>query len=360
MIYQGAFRLPPNTGYAGVGLFYSQARNSLFYANAEVNVISECSVPAPLLTSDVNQLPLATVLQGPVDCTGGLLYGPNGVQGPNPQNSVNIGGVMAYGGKLYIAAYRYYDANADGQLSHIVKDSLDLSVADVHGPYPVGGYGAGSIGGYFAVIPAIWQASLNGAVLNGWTAYTIVTRTSSGPTGFAINPTHIGVDMPYAAATPLSYYPVPHGLYDYPTRIGTINTLFNATAQVGGAVVCPAPWRSVLYFGALGLGPDCYGIGGPAPTECPDIYDYTKGDHCPPYQTSVWAYDANDLTAAASGSVLPWNVLPYAQWTLNFPFPQWGKPNIIGAAFDCVGGRLFLAQIRANSEQTAIHVYTFG
>jgi hypothetical protein len=355
LVYQGAFRVPAGLGYFGAGLTFCQAHNSLFGADANNNYIAEVGpLPTPVIstTGYLGELPVAPLLQPMTDACCGLLQAIVGDAGTVPQ----IGGLLVWDdGTLRVGASRYYDANCDGKLSEI-RCALDFAHPQADGPYQVGGQGAGSIGGYYGRVPIPWQRPLGGPVLHGWTAPTIVMRTSMGPAAFAINPDEIGVVPPYAPAIPLSFYPYPNGLYDYETRIGQALPLFNSTSHVGGVVVCPAGTRSVLFVGDNGHGPCCYGDVTPT-GHCDDPYDTSKGDHTAPYYLQIWAYDALELAAVQRGTTICYDVQPYAYWVFGTPFPSWGRPAALGACDDPVTGRIFMAQKRAGGDDSVIHVY---
>ena len=68
----------------------------------------------------------------------------------------------------------------------------------------------------------------------------------------------------------------------------------------------------------------------------------------------VWAYDARDLRAVRRGRRRPWQVKPYAVWTLRLPF---GSGQIGGAAYDPKGRRIFVSQQYGDDTQPLIHVF---
>ena len=124
------------------------------------------------------------------------------------------------------------------------------------------------------------------------------------------------------------------------------------STQMGG-VVFPEGTRSVLFFGKQGLGPYCYGeavdCGDPAVTA-------RRAEHAYPYASYVWAYDAIDLAAVKSGQRQPWEVKPYAVWTLDLPF-NYPNARINGAAYDPQTGRIFVSAI-GDGSIPLIHVFT--
>jgi hypothetical protein len=366
LAYQGAFRLPladegdSGFAYGATALAFNPAHGSLFLVGHDWRqYVAEVSVPEIRQRSNVAELATASVLQPLSDVTEGKMKTLN----PGDPNAKKIGGLLPYHDKLYISAYSYYDGAATQVLSHFVS-SLDLSVkGDVTGPYRVGKEKAGFVSGYMTLVPTVWQAALGGPALTGQCCLAIVSRTSSGPAIFSVDPAEIGVKNP-TPATPLVFYPSEQPLTPWD---GT-NLYYNGSTEVRG-VVLPDGTRSVLFFGRHGLGPFCYGAGTPkedlkgkrtpdgVTKYCYDPQDDSKGTHAFPYAYYVWAYDAMDLAAVKGGHKRPWQVKPYAVWKLEFPFRA-RSVHLNGAAYDGATGRIFLVQSYADSNKPVIHVFT--
>jgi hypothetical protein len=346
LVYQGAFRLPkgPVGGssfdYGGTALAFNPVGSSLFMVGHDwQQQVAEVSVPAIRLATRVADLATASVLQPFTDATEGRMS----AVGPN---TVKVGGLLPYRGQLYLTAYLYYDGDGSQTLSHFVS-GLDLRIkGDVRGPYHVGsGSGAGLVAGYFGLVPAEWQATLGGPVLNGQCCLSVIGRTSFGPAAFTIDPSLLGRTNPLPA-TPLVYYTQANPLDDKERSV-----LFNLTTEIGG-VVFPEGTRSVLFFGRQGLGKYCYGEA----ADCSDPAVTSKGGHAFPYASYVWAYDAVDLAAVKSGKRQPWDVKPYAVWELELPF-DYPNAQIRGAAYDPQTGRIFLSAA-GDGDNPLIHVFT--
>jgi hypothetical protein len=154
----------------------------------------------------------------------------------------------------------------------------------------------------------------------------------------------VGVKNPIPGTTVL-YYPLSAPL----APVDTQNLLFNLATQMGGMAFPPGS-RSVLFIGRQGTGPYCYGIG----SDCDDPSDDSKGTHAYPYQHQVWAYDANDLLSVKTGQKRPWEIRPYATWSLD-DMDTSGGASIRSAAYDPLTGRLYIAQ--AFGDEPRIDVY---
>ncbi|MEQ1574297.1 MAG: Ig-like domain-containing protein [Vicinamibacterales bacterium] len=356
LVYQGAFRVP-NTqlgnssfGYAWKGFAFNPARNSLFMGGHDYEQqIAEIGIPGASTASSLSSLAVAPALQGFGDPTDGArsLVGGAG-------DATKIGGLLVYNGELFSSAYIYYDAGGLQQVSHF-RNGVDLTNrTDARGPFKVGSSIAGLVSGYMGLIPQAWQATLGGPALTGQCCLSIISRTSYGPSAFAFDPATLGLQATVSAA-PLVYYDANH-----PT-LGPwsgSSPLYGGSTEIGG-VVFPEGTRSVLFFGINGQGTFCYGDGSsqnPPPSgACYDPTTSDKGGHAYPYVYQVWAYDALDLAAVKAGSKQPWDVVPYAYWTLNLPYTPRGMPRIQGAAYDPATQRIWLSVVKADGDVPVVH-----
>ncbi len=364
LVYQGSFRVPAGPvgtstfDYGGTALAFNPVRGSLFMVgHAQHQQVAEIAIPNFRSATSLTDLAVANVLQPFADVAEGHLRDVE----TDTSAPVNVGGLLPYLGKLYATAFVNYDGSGLQTKSHFVANPDASVTGEVRGPYQVGTLGAGLVSGYFGLIPAAWQTALGGPVLNGQCCLNIISRTSFGPCAFVIDPSKIGVLDPVPAA-PLVYYTQDHQLG---TGYGTQSTLFNGSTQMGG-VVFPEGTRTVLFFGSQGLGPECYGIGAAdkalvgtvSPEGEPYCYDplhSAKGSHAYPYAAYVWAYDANDLVAARKGILKPWQVVPYAVWSMPLPF-DWGC-RFLGASGDPATGRIFVTTA-GDGSRPLVHVLT--
>jgi hypothetical protein len=82
-----------------------------------------------------------------------------------------------------------------------------------------------------------------------------------------------------------------------------------------------------------------------------------KGAHAYPYTYFIWAYDANDLAAVKRGEKQPWDVVPYAGWSLTLPFTGDFMQRIEGATYDPTTNRIFLTQAHGDGDLPIVHVF---
>ena len=414
LVLEGAFRVPdgvfpgPNLtpfqaprasfSFGGTSLGFNPANNSLFIVgHDQAQLVAEINIPPAFpVSATIAGLSTASLQQPFTDVTDLKMANVNTDPLNDPNISIKIGGLLPFESKLYASAYIYYDGLGSQKLSHFVSGP-DLSISnDAQGPLqvqradcdPTTGtncLGAGFFDGYFGMVPLEWRTAFGGPVINGNCCLGVISRTSYGPSLFAIDPALLGSTMPLPAK-PLAYYPTAHPLLEpglTPCLItgcapiidgwSLTSTLFNGTTEIRG-VVFPQGTRSVLFFGrhggagnspgVPGGGNFCYGpgtvdpalVGTPVPPTnvdkyCYDPEDASKGVHGYPYKYSVWAYDANDLAKVSSGQADPWSVRPYAVWSLNLPFPTIGITRLGGAAYDPATGRIYVSQFAADAGQ---------
>ncbi len=124
LVYQGAFRVPQGASdtttfnYGGTSLAVNPANNSLFMVGHVWNQLSaEIKIPSIVNTTNINSLATATIVQSFKDATEGKL---SSINPPDP-NSKKVGGQLVYNGKLYMAAYSYYDGAVTQTTSHFVR-----------------------------------------------------------------------------------------------------------------------------------------------------------------------------------------------------------------------------------------------
>jgi len=361
--YQGAFRLPAGTfggssfAYGGSVLAHNPANNSLYIVGHDhQQQVAEISIPT-IVNDSTNRgaLKTATVLQPFTEATEGKMGK------ISPGGTFKVGGLMVDQGKLYESVYAYYDATGSQADSHFVSGTNLSAAGDVRGPFRVGNAGAGFVSGWMIRIPQAYHASFGAPAITGNCCLSIITRTSWGPAAFAFNPADLGVKNPVPTA-PLLYYNSAN-----PT-LGNCNssgTPFNGSTEIHGAVF-PEGTKTILFIGRHGTGTFCYGegtgnrnlVGLPTPPGSVYCYDPTssgKGVHAYPYAYQAWAYSAYDLLAVKNGRRNPWNVKPYAIWTLDLPFPH---PSGVlgGVAYDPATKRIYVSAWNSDSERPLIHV----
>ena len=379
LTYIGAFRVPQissSTGgtfaWAASGLAYNAANNSLFMTGHDHHqFVGEFTVPTSVLTTTISELPIATLLQAPVDITEGNLsaIGVNGVVGEVPVNA-KIGGLLVESGRLLGTIYAYYESAGSATRSHFSSGLLLSTRGDFSGVYTVGTLNSGFVAGYMASIPTTMQSKLGGTMLTGQACIPIISRSSYGPSISAMNPVDLSKTVA-ATTVPLLYYPGDHPALGEYYNESMVHPIYNMTTSVRG-VVAVEGFNSVLFVGSTGMGIPEYGAGtdsfaldGKKLPNYDEYYVYdpasplTKGPHAWPYVYYMWAYNVDDLEAVALGNKKPWEILPYSHWSIQLPFivDSLNSCDIGGVAYDPGTGRIFISQLLADNNRPIIHVF---
>jgi hypothetical protein len=345
--YVGSFKLPSGTlgstygfGYAGAGgggtyaVTYNPAKKSLFIGGHPwEQKIAEVAIP-----ESFSGTPTATSLQNLTDPLEGKLGSIN----PSDPNSKVIGSAFVYSDRLYLGAFSYYDGAGTQSKSQFVRPTNLSTKGQVQGPFTIGNKYPGWVDKYAAVIPPEWQSAFGGTVLVGGSGGAINSLQSWGPSASVIIPSDIGSKNPVPATLVLGY-PIEHPLNDT-----TSGNPYWSQATVITGMAFPQGTRTILYFGKHGLGPYCYGTG----AECNDPADSSKGTHAYPYESHVWAYDANELLAVKNGQKQSWQVRPYAVWKLDSSFI-----DIQGVAYDATKQRIYVSATFEDGDRPLIRVY---
>src|SRR5947209_2963560 len=122
--------------------------------------VAEVSIPTPVGSAVVSELPVATYRQPLADPTEGHLS-------QIASDGVAIDGLLIFGGRLYGSAAIYYDALNTQTVSHYSR-SLTLAEPSFRGMYSVGDkVKTGFVSGYMSTVPLAWHASLRGPAITG-------------------------------------------------------------------------------------------------------------------------------------------------------------------------------------------------
>jgi hypothetical protein len=368
--YLGAFRVPHGDfgsgtesgfSFGGGPLGYNPANNSLFIGGtASSNIIAEISIPDPVWSEDVSDLPFATMLQGFADPTEG------GVWSQDFGDGVFLGGLLVYSGRLFGTVRTYYDVLAAQTASHYSR-SLNLAEPSATPLMQVGDptWMMGWVAGWLAAVPNEWQAALHGPAITGQCCTTIINRTSLGPSAFWWDPAQLGLQNP-VPALPLVGYPIDHptlGAWD------SSSPIYGGTTQIGGVALISGT-STALFVGSNGTGRFCYGHGtddpsldgqdaGDGSVYCYDPTNFDKGQHAFPYNMQFWADDLNDLAAVAAGTRQFYEIVPYGVWP--FDVPEGGSTVIGGVAYDPDHQLVYVSQFKGDPDgfdfRPLIHVF---
>jgi hypothetical protein len=354
----GAFRLPSGStnqtsfSYGGTALTYRGDTNTLLMIGHDwYQLAAEVSIPTPVHSAKLTDLPVATLVQPFTDVLQGHLHDIG-------TGTAKVGGLLPFHGKLIATAYLYYDGGGLQTKSHFITGLNFAALPPIAGPLAVPNAfdKAGVVAGWMGPVPTEWQTALGGDLATGQCCIPVIGRSSYGPSMTILTGDQLGGSAPLVTSTVLGYTQA-NPLGDW----GTANGLFNGTTTIGGFTFVPGT-RSVLYLGRQGT-TYCYGIGtgdqvlGSTAGYCYDPTASAKGDHGYPYITQVWAYDLNDLAAVKAGQKQPWDVKPYAIWTIPDTLPQAPQHLIGGVVYDPGTHRLYLSAEYENGAAPLIQVF---
>ena len=335
-VYVGAFKLSCTTDACAYNLtdLGSAPSGGLWVTDHVYDyAVRRIGIPAdPIPARVYADLPSAPTLEGPLT-TGGC-----------PGDATDISGVEGIGAEAASTCRDWY--NVTGEYTPAFYRRPGATIQEI-GPRTLP-FHPNKYGAYLFTLPTDWvEARALGSkiLVTGFSREAGANGGSQGPALFAFDP-----DDPTDAVDLLWYreiYPgCPYeGDCDFPGYE-------SADSWMGADWVRSARGDAVLVAGVK-AGSTCYGL----PEECGDPCRSSKGYHGYPYTGMVLFYHPDDLAASLAGIVEPWEVLPYAQWTLA---ELWSLecPDVGGLAFDEGTGRLYVAERLAGPfGQGIIHVY---
>lgn len=415
LVYRGAFRLPDegeeaqSWEYGGQALTYRPDGDpggeadgypgSLFgTGHDQFNYVSEISIPAPSLSRDVEQLNVATTLQGFSDIRGGLF---------NPLNELPRVGLQYLppqagqsSGKLYMAWGQHFQWEGEPSFtpSHAWSE-VDLSQPDTQGAWWVGDESLYRVNGYMFEIPQAWaDAYLGGARLatgryrdGGW--------SGRGPNLYAVAPWQAG--NPPAPGTRLPVQTMlGYADWEGPDE-NILDNYQDADEWEGGAWLTAGDRTAVVFVGTKGAG-DYWWYGSYSPNgdgvPCtfndpggePAYCFNADGSNCPPelarqcpgyvpesrgWWSSRWDavmlfYDPADFAAVLDGTLEPYEPQPYAVMDIdeNLFLNATIETTYIGAgdqrhyrvgemAYDRERGLLYVFELFADGAKPVVHVW---
>jgi len=333
--YLGFFNVPrPGQGsaansfdYGGMGLALGADGASLYYGGHVYNQsLGRVSIPSGFGGT-------ATLIQAPVSIPGDVGTG-----------TTELAGALVWNNRLIVTKRIPYDNFGSGS-THAVGN---LNISGFSSFYRMANLNSAQFAnGYMGVIPPEWRPRLGGPAFAGNGVMSINSLCTNGPSFFVFNPDDVGV-VTSIPSVPLMYYPLSNPL----ANPNAANDLFSRSDRYNAGIVFPSGTRSVLFIHRHGYGNPTYklddGCGG------------ISGEGGAPYRRQVTAFDANDLLAVKNGTKQPYQVQPYAFWTLPGPSescaPFGGYANgSYCLAYDQATRRIYA--VLDPGEQPRVHVW---
>lgn len=390
--YLGAFRLPEASGgssweYSGRGLTYFPQGDpggeadgfagSLFgVGHDQQQYVSEISIPAPVISKNLEELNTATTLQPFADITGGM-FGETEIPRLGIQYRPAQDGQTSP--RLHFVHGQHFQ---DFQPSHGWAE-MDLSNPRPAGPWTLGSYTNYVSSDYLFEIPAEWGQNLPGQPSLATGRFREGVWGGRGPALLAYQPPADGrLPAPGTALSNISVLLL-YGVQDPgQTDIRSDESMqmngYNADdSWWGGAWLTSGERSAVIFVGTKGLGKSWYGFANgvewaydcaeQTPPTCPPVPDWpyeSRGYWAEGYQPQILFFNPADLAAAANGLIPTWQPQPYASLDLSATFFDPNirledyKTDLAGAvAYDRERGRLYIIERLADGYQSLIHVW---
>ena len=390
LIYLGAFRLPdnPEWEYSGHGLtFYPNGDpagpddgypGSLFGVGHDHRLlVSEISIPVPVVSKKLDDLNYAETLQPFADLTGGTITEELAI----PRLGLEY--LPAQGGQTTDKLHFAWGQHIQGfEPSHGWAE-LDLLKPQPAGTWVFNGYTNYVTNDYIFEIPHEWadayapgQYLATGRAREGpWSGF--------GPALFAYAPWQDGEppapNSTLSTLTPLLLYGVQEP--GNPEIVADESMMMNGYQDSdhwwGGAWLNAGAKSAVVFVGTKALGSSWYGFANGVvweydcveqnPPTCPEYPDWpydNRGFWAEGYQAQMIFYNSADLALVARGEMQTWEPQPYATLVLDdYLFdPELNhadyKRDLVGAmAFDRVHGLVFVIERMADEYKSVIHVW---
>ncbi len=392
--YLGAFRLPDGNAesgweYSGQGLTYFAGGDSngaedgftgsLFgIGNDQKLQVSEISIPAPIISRNLDDLNTATTLQGFTDITGEMFN--LEVMDLPIADLAYLPSIDGSGtGKLHFVFGQHFQEFNPSNGWH----DLHLSSTEAAGPWIVDSYTNYVTSDYLFDIPENWAEAIAPGQRLATGRFREGGWGGGGPALFAYNPGSEAAP-PVAGTkltevTPLLLYGVQEpGM----TEIVSNETMWMNGYQLadhwsGGAWLSAGNKGAVIFVGTKALGQSWYGFANGVtwaydcadhtPPTCPEVPEWpyeNRGYWAEDYQAQIIFFNPAELAAVARGDIQTWEPQPYATLVLDdYLFnpeinPGEYKRDLVGAvAFDREHGRLYVVERLADGYKSVIHVW---
>ncbi len=391
--YRGVFLLPNDSQnssweYSGYAMTYYPNGDpggkddgfpgSLFAVGHDHHqMVSEISIPVPVISSDPSKLNRATTLQDFSDINSGV-FGELEIPRAGICYLPPLGNQTS--GKLHFTWGQHFQFE---QVPSHGWAELDLEKPSLSGPWLIGDYPNYVLNDYLFEIPESWSNQHAPGLRLATGRFRDGVWSGLGPALFAIAPWEEG--NPPRAGTRLEkvvplllYGEVRPGHPEIDVSAGhRMNDFSEADEWSGGAWLTSGEKSAVIFLGTKAVGKSWYGFsnGIVYPTSSSPDTVYPELPEWPHDDRGWWSseikaqllfFDPNQLAAVAKGKMETWQPQPYAVLDLteyllspDFDYANY-KRYLVGAmAFDRKKGLLYLIERQAVHEgQSVVHVFS--
>jgi len=374
--YLGAFKLPQEYSngyqweYGGYALAFRPDGNpegsldgysgSLFSAGAKtqaastIKMISEFSIPEPIISDNAEDLNTATTLQAYGDITDG--YFDEVLSGEQLTVIKGLTFLEAQNNqiqdKLYWSFWSEYNVANENHPS-IGYSDLDLQNPNAQGVWNYENYHVKSVGGYLFDIPRDWaDQHISGIyIAAGITRVGDSSVNSFGPALIASAPYLYSNSNPPDANklpnTALIHYTEDHKLPGYKTT----------DTWRGGSWITAKTKEAVVFVGQKATGNTWYGLPDAGDGHGENPCGAYKGYHADAFESQMLFYNPDDLAMVANDMMAAWEPIPYLTLDLSTIIPLFSEcSRIEGASYDRANKLLYLIHYQGNFPRPLVHV----
>jgi hypothetical protein len=401
LVYQGAFRLPDEYvtiwdeqvsfwSYSGRSMaYYSNGDpsgeadgfpGSLFAGGHDLSqFVSEISIPAPVISRNIADLPVAKTLQKPADITGGMF---GELEIPTQGLAILPGKNGEENSRLYFCWGQHFQGTEPSHGSC----ELDLSDPNPVGPWYFGNYTNYVTNDYLFEIPKSWADKYAPGMTLASGRFREGVWGGFGPALFAFSP-EVNGKLPAAGyrlknITPLLLYGTQEegGIEITTTENTRMNIYSEPDVWSGGAWLTDDDRAAVIFSGTKAVGKYWYGFANGVvwdyecaehdPPDCPDVPEWPyseRGYWAEDVESMILFFNPSDLAAVATGQMESWEPQPYATWSIDeylYDQPGYnyerGKRQMLGScAFDNDNGILYVFErmVADDEEKSIVHVW---
>lgn len=367
--YLGAFKLPDSEEWEWSGealCFYSDGdhgNGSLFGTGHNHRLlVSEISIPEPIISDSVSELPPASIIQPFANIFDGLY--------DDWYTEIPRVGLEIWNNRIYFCRGEHFQN--DGNPASHGHASLNLSNPDSKGLWMVGDNNDNyATNDYLFKIPEKWSA----LYAPGYSLATGRFRDGGwggmGPSLLMIKPEEMIPGKTSISASELIRYTDVDDWSGAPRY--QVNSYCEADTWTGGAWVCTDAGSAVIFCGTHGFGSNTwYGFAngtvypidgnGPFPEVPPYPYDQ-RGWWNDDLRPALMLYDPNDLAKAPVGEMEPFELQPYAILDISgytyVPLKDTIMKYLGALAYDDIRQRIYVQELFADGTKPVIHVFGF-
>ena len=413
--YVGAFRLPEGTArpttfeYGGnamtfrpstPGSLYVMGHDRLPYGELpDGGQVAEISIPAPVVSKDLADLPRASFLQPFANVTGGLFEGLDEI----PRAGIAYLDAPETGPKVHLTWGAHFQEDAQHRLPSQAWFGTDLGEPAITGAWQIGQRSLYGVNGYLFALPRAWADEHTGGRPLASGRYRDGGWGGKGPALYAYAPWADSDGTPEPAGATLSEAPLLEygsSLEDESVGVRSMVGYQHADEWEGGGFLTAGTRSAVMFAGTKGVGdrfwygflhPDgqepcvevglvdqfttCWNADGTLCAEedlqgCEPPASY-RGWWSSAYAARLILYDPADLAQVAAGTKAAWEPQPYAHLDIDehllLPSVD-GEALMLGSglqrryrigavAFDSATSRLFVLELFADAAAPVVHVF---